>query len=99
MANDSPETRKLGLALAATRASFWERADALEYLARLLIDPDAAVRSEALDLVKHHGLIAKHPPLARRVKALTEDAALASRAEAAILRRGSTRPVWRPMSR
>ena len=84
LANDSPETRKLGLALAASKASFWERADAIEYLARLLVDPDAAVRSEALDLVKHHGLVAKHPPLARRVKALIEDPALTSRAEAAI---------------
>ena len=46
--------RKLGLALAASKGSFWDRADATEHLARLLVDPDATVRSQALDLVKHH---------------------------------------------
>ena len=93
MADDSPETRKLGLALAASKASFWERADALEHLARLLVDPDAAVRSEALDLVKHHGLVAKHPPLARRVKALVEDPAPRGPRRGRDPRpRGSTRP-------
>src|SRR5262249_55641175 len=51
---------------------------------RLLVDPDAQVRSEALDLVKHHRLVAKHPTLARRVKALAEDASLGDRARAVL---------------
>jgi hypothetical protein len=84
LADDAPAIRKLGLSLAATKASFWERPDALEHLARLLVDPDGRVRSEALELVKHHRLVAKHPALARRIKALAEDAALAATALAVL---------------
>jgi hypothetical protein len=84
LADDSPANRGLGLTLAASKASFWERPDAREHLARLLIDPDATVRSEALDVVKHHRLVAKFPSLANRVKALAEDPSLANRAEAVL---------------
>jgi HEAT repeat protein len=82
LADDSPAVRRLGMGLAASRASFWQRADALEHLARLLVDPDASVRSEALALVKHHRLLASHPPLARRIRALEDDPALAPEADA-----------------
>jgi hypothetical protein len=92
LADDASTMRRLGLALAATKASFWTRPDALEYLARLLVDPDAAIRSDALDLVKHHRLVAKHPPLARRVKALSGDLALAERAAAVLLASGLDPP-------
>jgi hypothetical protein len=84
LADDSPAIRKLGLALAASKSSFWERPDSREHLARLLVDPDASVRSDALDVVKHHRLVAKFPALAKRVKAVAEDPALADRAEAAL---------------
>jgi hypothetical protein len=84
LADDTPAIRKLGLALAASKSSFWERPDAREHLARLLVDPDASVRPDALDVVKHHRLVAKFPALAKRVKALTEDPSLAARAEAVL---------------
>jgi hypothetical protein len=80
LADDAPAIRKLGLALAASKRSFWVRPDATEHLARLLVDPDAAVRSEALELVKHLRLAVEQPAIARRVKALASDPALASRA-------------------
>ena len=84
LADDTPSIRKLGLALAASKSSFWERPDSREHLARLLLDPDASVRSDALNVVKHNRLVAKFPALAKRVKALTEDPALAARAEAVL---------------
>jgi hypothetical protein len=92
LADDTPAIRKLGLSLAASKASFWERPDALEHIARLLVDPDAQVRSEALELVKHHRLVTKHPALARRVKVLAEDASLAPRA-GALLRAAGIDPA------
>ena len=42
LADDTPGLRKLGLTLASTKPGFWGRADAREYLKRLLIDPDPA---------------------------------------------------------
>jgi hypothetical protein len=84
LADDMPTIRRRGLALAASKSSFWERPDAREHLARLLVDSDASVRSDALDVVKHHLLVAKFPGLAKRVKALAEDHALAPRAEAVL---------------
>jgi hypothetical protein len=56
----------------------------VEHLARLLFDTDASIRSEALELVKHHRLIVKQPALVRRVKALMADPPLSARAEAAL---------------
>ena len=88
LADDAPAIRKLGLALAASKSSFWERPDAREHLARLLVDPDASVRSDALDVVKHHRLVAKFSALAKRVKALGEDPSLAARADAVLLAAG-----------
>ena len=84
LADDTPAIRKLGLALAASKSSFWKRPDAREHLARLLVDPDASVRPDALDVVKHHRLVARFPALAKRVRALTEDPSLAARAEAVL---------------
>jgi HEAT repeat protein len=92
LADDSPALRKLGLAMAAARAPFWDRPDALEHLARLLLDPDASVRSEALELVKHHRLAAKSPSLARRVRALVDDPKLSERA-LAVLRAAGLDPA------
>ena len=52
----------------------------MEYLKRLLVDPDAQVRLLALSTVEQHGLIRAEPSLARRVKALAADPALKTRA-------------------
>ncbi len=92
LADDTPSIRRRGLALAASKSSFWERPDSREYLARMLIDSDSAVRSDALDLVKHHRLVAKFPALAKRVKALAEDNSLAPRA-LAVLRASGVEPA------
>ena len=62
LADDTPAIRKLGLTLSATKSTFWKRPDAIEHLARLLVDPDATVRSEALELVKHHRLGRRSTP-------------------------------------
>jgi len=82
LADLSPRIRRLGLAATASRASFWDRADASERLAALLIDPDDGVRSDALDVVKFQRLVARRPGLAARVKALADGGPLAARAEA-----------------
>lgn len=79
LADDAPAIRKLGLNLAASKQNFWNRPDALEHLARLLVDPDASVRSAALDQVERLELVMKHPALARRVKVLADDPALRDR--------------------
>jgi len=92
LSDPAPKIRRLALAAAAQRASSWDRADALEALARTLLDPDAEVRSGSLDVVKHHRLLARFPILARRVKALMDDPALAPRAEA-ILRAAGRAPA------
>ncbi|WP_165063838.1 HEAT repeat domain-containing protein [Paludisphaera rhizosphaerae] len=82
LADESPRLRRLGLAATARRASFWDRADAMERLARLLMDPDSAVRLDALDVVKHNRLLVRFPVLSHRVKALADDPALAGRVDA-----------------
>ncbi len=85
LADPAAKLRRQALSATAQRASFWDRGDALEALARLIVDPDPDVRSDALDLVKHHRLLARFPVLARRVKALADDPALGPRV-AAMLR-------------
>ncbi|WP_197491116.1 HEAT repeat domain-containing protein [Planctomyces sp. SH-PL62] len=82
LADASPKIRRLGLAATASRASFWDRGDAMERLASLLVDPDAGVRSDALDAVKYHRLLIRHPALAPRVRALAGEEALAGRVDA-----------------
>jgi HEAT repeat protein len=81
LTDDSPALRKLGMTLADTKIGFWARPDASEFLARLLVDPDAKIRAEALAIVGQDRLIAGNPGLARRVKALAADPALKTRVE------------------
>ena len=45
LADDEPALRRRGLTLASTKAGFLSRPDTLEYLKRLLVDPDSQVRS------------------------------------------------------
>ena len=80
LADDEPALRRRGLALASTKVGFLTRPDTLEYLKRLLVDPDAQVRLLALSTVEQHGLIRNEPSLARRVKALAADPDLKNRA-------------------
>ena len=70
--------------------------DAQEHLKRLLVDPDAQVRTLALSVVEQNRLIAgalKDTPaglaLARRVKALEGDPALSARAMAVLTAQGA----------
>jgi HEAT repeat protein len=88
LADDTPSLRRLGLTLADSKAGFWTRPDALEYLKRLLIDPDAQVRLAALATVEQYRLISQSPLLARRVKALQSDPALKRRAAAVLVAQG-----------
>ncbi|WP_165244403.1 HEAT repeat domain-containing protein [Paludisphaera soli] len=92
LVDPSPRIRRLGLAATATRASFWDRGDAMERLASLLLDPDANVRSDALDVVKHNRLLPRHPTLAPRVKAVAGDEAFAARVDA-LLRASGFEPA------
>jgi LSD1 subclass zinc finger protein len=82
LADDEPALRRRGLTLASTKVGFLGRPDALEYLKRLLVDPDAKVRTLALATVEQQGLI--EPSLARRVKAVAADPALKDRALAVL---------------
>jgi HEAT repeat protein len=90
LADDTPGLRRLGLSLGNSRPAFWNRSDAQEHLKRLLVDPDATVRTLALAIVERHRLLAdadKNPgsnALAQRVKALGADPVLAARAMDAI---------------
>jgi hypothetical protein len=91
LADDTPDLRRLGLSLGATRPGLWTRPDAQEHLKRLLVDPDAQVRDLALSVVERNRLIAGarvDRALARRTKALAEDAALKKRALAALAAQG-----------
>ena len=88
LADDTPALRRLGLTLAASREGFWSRPDAREHLLRLLADPDAKVRAEALATVERHALIRGAPDVARRVKALADDPALKDRAATALAAQG-----------
>ncbi len=76
LADDAPAMRLLGLKFASTKSGFWERADAREYLKRLLIDPDRLVRRDALAIVARPSLLRSDPTLARRVKVLVADPVL-----------------------
>ncbi len=90
LVDDSPALRRLGLELASTKPGFWGRSDAREYLKQLLIDPDGQVRLAALATVERQGLIRKEErALARRVKALESDPALAARAQAVLRVQGA----------
>jgi HEAT repeat protein len=88
LADDTPPLRRLGLNLADSKPSFWSRPDALEYLKRLLVDPDARVRLAALSTVEQYRLIPQELALARRVKVLEADPALARRAAAVLVSQG-----------
>jgi HEAT repeat protein len=80
LADDAPALRKLGLTLGSTKPGFWRRADARDYLKRLLVDPDAEVRLAALATVEHQALLQADPTFARWIKALDADPELAGRA-------------------
>ncbi len=80
LADDTPALRKLGLTLADSKPGFWNRPDSIEYLKRLLVDPDAQIRVSALATVQQYRLIVADPSLARRVKSLSNDPALKARA-------------------
>jgi cellulose synthase operon protein C len=88
LADDDPALRRRGLTLASTKPGFWNRADTDEYLKRLLVDGDAQVRLLALTTVERYNLIREQPSLARRVKALASDPALADRARRALAMQG-----------
>ena len=80
LADDEPALRRRGLTLASTKIGFFTRPDTVEYIKRLLVDPDSQVRLLALSTVEQHGLIRNDLSLGRRVMALTADPALKTRA-------------------
>jgi HEAT repeat protein len=88
LADDTPSLRLLGLRLAGAKAGFWGRPEAREHLLRLLVDPDAKCREQALAVVEDHHLMVGASALARRVKVLETDSALKSRATSALKSQG-----------
>ncbi len=92
LADDTPALRRLGLKLASSRPGFWSGMEPREYLKQRLIDPDPSVRAEALEAAALPGLIRSDSSLARRIKALEADPALAERSRA-VLRAESIDPV------
>jgi hypothetical protein len=88
LADDTPNLRLLGLKLSASKEDFWERPDAREHLLRLLVDPDAKVRDQALRRVERLRLLVDVPAMARRVKALAADPNLKARSETALRDQG-----------
>jgi cellulose synthase operon protein C len=88
MSDDTPALRLLGLKLAAPKAAFWSRSDARELLLRLLVDPDAKVRDQALGRVEQHRLAGKSSAIAKRVKVLEADPTLKDRALATLVSQG-----------
>jgi hypothetical protein len=89
LADDTPAIRRIGIELASSRRGFWLGNEAREFLKSLLIDPDAAVRAAALHVVEQDRLIGWDTDLARRVKALESDPALAGRAGLLLVRWGA----------
>jgi HEAT repeat protein len=88
LADDTPALRVVGIKLASEQARFWDRADARELLAQLLIDPSAAAREAALAAAEQRRLLVGSSALAKRVKALEADPQLKARARAALLDQG-----------
>ncbi len=88
LADDSPAIRRLGIRLASSRPRFWSGPEPREFLKNLLIDADVGVRDDALDVAEHPRLIAWDTDLARRIKALEADPALAGRVRSLMRRHG-----------
>jgi hypothetical protein len=88
LADETPAIRRLGIGLASSRRDFWSGDEAREYFKNLLIDPDSGVRAAALEVAERERAIPWHEDLARRVKALESDPALAGRARSLMARRG-----------
>jgi HEAT repeat protein len=94
LTDDNPAIRRQGLKLASPRSRFWSRADAVERLLALLVDPDSRVRGEALACVERHRLATGSLPVARRVKSLAAiEPALQSRVDAALVSQGFDPPT------
>jgi hypothetical protein len=93
LADDSPAIRLQCLKLSAGNAGLWERAETSEYILRLLTDPDAKIRAEALTAVERHDLAGREPRVLRRLRGVMadHDSKLAARAEA-ILRAHHVEP-------
>ena len=88
LADDAPGIRRQALTMATPRGEFWARPDARERLLALLVDPDARARELALDVVERHRLAGGSPAVARRVKSVTQDPSMKSRAEAILSGQG-----------
>ncbi len=88
LVDDTPAIRRLGIQLGANRPNFWSGIEAREYFKKLLIDPDAGVRAAALDVLERDRRIGWDAPMARRVKSLESDTALARRVRSLLERQG-----------
>ena len=84
LGDDAPSIRRQALDRLADRAEVWARPVARERLLARLIDPDATVRGQALAIVARLGLLKGDPTLARRVKSVSADPPLKTRAESAL---------------
>jgi HEAT repeat protein len=104
LADDTPSMRRLGIKLASSRVGFWYDPEPLEYLKQLLIDPDAGVRSAAIDAVRDFDGIRGNQVLAglsRRIKVLEADPepSVESRARSLLTSRGFDPAAIQPDAR
>jgi cellulose synthase operon protein C len=99
LVDEAPAIRQLGINLASSRPKFWSGDEAREFFKNLLIDSDAGVRASALEVAERERLIPWRTDLARRVKALESDPALAGRARSIMERRGFDADVVVPDAR
>src|SRR5262249_55773777 len=90
LADDSPTIRLQCLRLGATNVDLWKRAETLEYILRLLIDPDRKIRAEALAILERHPQSASEPRIQRRLRSVMSapDVELAHKAESMLRANG-----------
>jgi hypothetical protein len=88
LADPSAGIRLKSLALAQDQERFWTSADTIEYVLKLLVDPDPKIRELALASVEKFDLLSNEPRFAKRVKPLVDDEVLGATATALLVAHG-----------
>ncbi|MCA9438297.1 MAG: discoidin domain-containing protein, partial [Candidatus Omnitrophica bacterium] len=88
LADPSAGIRLKTLTLAQEQTEFWKEADTVEYLLKLLVDPDPKIRKLALESVEKFNLLKEEPRFAKRVKSLVEDSDLGDKSRSMLVAGG-----------